>query len=149
MSAGRAVFTPKEDDLQVKVVPAIGRKEGLEIGLGALHRAALGEAPAGGEAEDVGVDREGRHAEGLAHHHAGGLVAHAGQGFERREVGGDDAAMPLDEEARQGDETLAVAPVGATLGAAEAPPPACHGGAAGLLPLLALWPRRRRAPRTP
>ena len=55
-------------------------------------------AGAVGDSEDVGVDSDGRHAEGLVHHHIGGLAADTGQGFQRVPVGGNLAAMPLDQQ---------------------------------------------------
>jgi hypothetical protein len=54
----------------------------LQVGLSVLHALAGAQGPSAKRAVDVGVHREGRHAEGLHHHHAGGLVAHAGQGLQ-------------------------------------------------------------------
>ena len=73
------------------------------------HGLAGGEADAVGDAEDVGVDRHGRLAEGGVENHVGGLAPHAGQGFERGAVGGHLAAVLLDQHPAGGDEVLGLA----------------------------------------
>lgn len=92
------MLASEEDDLQVKLVPRVAREEVLEVALRLHDVLARSEFPAGGEAVNVGVHGEGWHAEGLRHHHRRGLVAHAGQGFERREIPRNLAAVLLDED---------------------------------------------------
>ena len=60
VAARRAVLAAEVDDLQVQRVPGASGKTALEVALGPLDAAAVGEPPAGRQAVDVGVDREGR-----------------------------------------------------------------------------------------
>ena len=52
------------------------------------------------------VDRHGGLAENLVQHDIGGFAAHAWQGFERLAVGGDFAAMAVEQELGQGGDVL-------------------------------------------
>lgn len=45
MAHSRAVLPPKVDDLEVCIVPGVLREQSLQIRLGLLHTAAIGEAP--------------------------------------------------------------------------------------------------------
>jgi hypothetical protein len=100
------VLPSEQDDLEVQAAPGQRRIQLLEVALGLLDRPAVREAPAGGQPVDVGVDREGGLAEGLRHHDAGGLVAHAGQRLERFEVGGHLPAVLPDQELRKARDRL-------------------------------------------
>ena len=75
------MLTPKEDDLQVQVIPILARKDGFEVALGTFNRRPAAEAPARREAVDVGVHWKCRDSEGLGHHHAGRLMSNSWQGF--------------------------------------------------------------------
>lgn len=82
-----------EDDLQVQLVPALAGEAFLQVALGLDNVLSLAEFPALGEAVDVGVHREGGHAEGLGHDHGCRFVADARQGFEGFEISGNLASM--------------------------------------------------------
>jgi len=81
-------------------MPLVGRERGLQVDLGALDVLAVGEAPAFGQAMDVRVDRERRHAEGLHHEDRRGLVADTRQRLERFEGRGHFTAVTLHEQPR-------------------------------------------------
>ena len=93
----RAMFSSKEDDLQVQVVPAFLRKDSLEVALSSLDVGSVGKTPSSGKPVDVGVDREGRDAKGLSHDHPCGLVADTRKSFQRLEGVGDAAIVVLKE----------------------------------------------------
>ena len=93
-SPGSAVLPAKIDHPEVQLVPLGLGEEGLQVPFGLHHISRLGKAPALGEAVDMGVDREGGHAEGLAHDHARRLVAHARQRLQLREGPRHLAAVP-------------------------------------------------------
>lgn len=93
-----------------------------------LHRAhvlARRQSGAVGDAEDMGVHRHGRFAEGGVEHHVGGLAADPGQGFQCCAVGGHFAAVLLDQDRAGGDHVPG-------LGIEQA-----DGGDVGLQPVLA------------
>ena len=97
-AAGGAVFAAVEDDLEVELVPGLAGEEAFEVGFRLDDVFAGREFPAGGEAVDVGVHGEGGDAEGLGHDDRGGLMADAGEGFERGEIGGDLAVVAFEQE---------------------------------------------------
>ena len=102
----RAMFSSKEDDLQVQVVPVFLRKDSLEVALGSLDVGSVGKTPSSGKPVDVGVDREGRDAKGLSHDHPCGLVADTRKGFQRFEGVGDVAIVVLQEHLRKSLDVL-------------------------------------------
>ena len=75
------------------------RHDALELLLDPQRRLARRQAGAVADAEDMGVDRDGRLAEGDVHHHIGGLAADAGQRLQRLAVARHLAAMLVDEHA--------------------------------------------------
>ena len=101
MAAGGAVRASKVDDLQVQPPPAFGGPQRFQIELGLHNAAAAAEPPARGQAVNVRIHREGGVPETLAHHHAGALVAHAGQSFQLRKAFGHLAAMLRDNLRRK------------------------------------------------
>jgi hypothetical protein len=66
----------------VELVPLFFRESALQVELGLNDVLSVRELPPLREPVDVGVDGEGRHAEGLAHHDRGGLVPDSREGFE-------------------------------------------------------------------
>jgi hypothetical protein len=66
------------NNLQVQDVPTVLWKETFQIFFRLHNVLAIGQSPSLREPMDVSVDRKGRMAERLAHHHARRLVAHAG-----------------------------------------------------------------------
>ena len=75
-------------------------EEFLQVALRLLDAPPAAEPPAVGEAMNMGVDREGRVAEGLGHHDARGLVPHAGQGLQFPKSPGHLAAVLLGDDLR-------------------------------------------------
>jgi hypothetical protein len=98
------VLAAEVDDLEVDAAPGRLGEEALQVALGLHHAAAAREPPAGGEAVDVGVHREGGRPEGLHHHDARRLVADTGKRLEQREVGGHASAVLLEQALREGRE---------------------------------------------
>ena len=75
----------------------LAREQRLQVALRLLHAAAGTQLPAARQAVNVRIDRKRGHAEGLRHHHARGLVAHAGQRLQFLESPRHLAAVLLDE----------------------------------------------------
>jgi hypothetical protein len=100
------VLAAELDELEVQAAPGERGKELLEIALGLLDGAAAREAPARRQPMDVRIDGEGRLTEGLLHHDARGLVAHARQGFEGLECGRHAAAVLFDQDPREPRDRL-------------------------------------------
>ena len=109
MPARRAVLPAEIDDLEMERVPALAREYRLEVALDLLDVARARQLPAPGEPVDVGVDRERRLLERLRHHHAGGLVADAGELLERRHVARHLAAVLGDQDAAHTGDRLRLA----------------------------------------
>ena len=105
-AAGGGVLAAVEDDLQVELVPLVLWEEPLGVALGLLHVLPVGEIPAVHQAVDVGVDREGRDAEGLRHDHRRRLVPHAGEALKGFHVLGDGAAVLVHQDLAQADDGL-------------------------------------------
>lgn len=87
-----------EDDLEVEFVPRFDGEDAFEVAFGLGDGASVAEAPAFGEAVDVGIDWEAGDAEGLGHDDLGGFVSDAGELFEGFEVGWDLALVLVDED---------------------------------------------------
>src|ERR1700688_3257137 len=75
VSARGAVLAAEVDDLQVAASPLLGGDVLREVARVPFDVLRSGQLPAAGQAVDVGVDREGRLAEGLGHDDARRLVA--------------------------------------------------------------------------
>ena len=101
MAAGRAVLAAEVDDLQVQGVPVLGGEQPLAVPFGLRDVLASRQAPAIDQAVDMGVDWEGRHAEVLRHDYLRGLVTDAWELFEGIEVGGDLAAVLVEQYLRE------------------------------------------------
>src|SRR5262245_50718554 len=78
----------------------------VELHLDLERRLAGGHAGAVSHAENVGIDRNGRLAEGNIEHHVGGLAPDPGQRLQRLARARDRAAVLADELSRQGDHVL-------------------------------------------
>ena len=98
MPACRAMLSTDEDDLQVQVVPVFLGENRLEVTFRSFNIRAVGKSPPRSKAMDVGVDGEGRDAEGLGHHHARCFVAHARQGLQLFEGSRHRSIMPFQQE---------------------------------------------------
>ena len=86
VAAGRAIFPPKINDLQMKRIPALPRKKPLGILFGADHIFPGTKGPAIHQAVDVSIDRKRGFTKGLGHHHRGRFVPYARQGFQGVQV---------------------------------------------------------------
>lgn len=78
----------------------------VELEFDRERRLAARQTSAVADAENVRVDREGLGPKGDVHHDIGGLATDTGQGFERVAVGGNLAAINVDQALRQGDHVL-------------------------------------------
>ena len=81
-----------------------------QVALDLVRRLALREPQPVGDAEDVGVDGDGRLDAQLVQHHAGGLAPDAGQRLQRLALQRNLAAVLLDQDAREGDDVLGLGP---------------------------------------
>lgn len=77
-----------------------------EVGLHRLRGFATAKAEAVGEAEDVGIDRDGGVAVEGVEHHVGGFAADAGEFFQFFSRVGDLALMLGDEQVAEGDHVF-------------------------------------------
>ena len=90
----------------VRVAHELGRRRLQQFLLDRQRRLPRRQPGTVADAEDVGVDGDGRRAEGDVAHHVGGLAPDAGQRLQRRLVVRDDTAVALDQEMAQGDDVL-------------------------------------------
>jgi len=78
----------------------------FEQRLDLLDRLPFGQPGAVGNAEDMGIDREGFRAKGAVHHHIGGLAPDTGKGSQDIAIGGNFAAKITQQDFGQGDDVL-------------------------------------------
>lgn len=106
-----ATVTTVQDQVVVGVQQMSGRRAREQYLLGLFRRAGLGDAQAVGHALYMGVDRDGRLAEGDIEHHAGGFASDTGQGFQGFARVGDFTTMPFDQQTAEFDDVLGFAAV--------------------------------------
>src|SRR5690606_28556447 len=93
-----ADVTPEQDQPVMRLEQVIARDPPEQDPLHRRRRFPGRHAAAVRNAENVGIDRDGRLAECDVEDHVGGLAADTRQGFERLAVTGYFAAMALDQE---------------------------------------------------
>ena len=105
-AAGDAGVAAVQDQPVMGVQQVFLRHDLHQLHLDVERRLADRQAGAVADAEDVGIDRDGRLAEGDVEHDVGGLAADAGQRFQRLAIVRDLAAVLVDELLRQRDHVL-------------------------------------------
>lgn len=107
VSAGRAEFPAKIDDLQMSAVPLGFGKEPFQVAFRPFDGRAVRKSPSHGEPVDVRIDGKRGESEGLPHEDACGFVADAREAFEFGKCPGNFAVKLLQENFRKLDNVPA------------------------------------------